>query len=488
MSPSDKFLPEIQILLMVLMDIRRCYYSSVCLFHNLFIRSADSFAVVTISSKKRPIQHLIGRKMAGRGEYYKNKYGGGGRGRGRGGRGGGGGGDVRGGRGRGGGRGESRSNAVNQGGSFQDFLNLLDNLDGKSYGGYHGIESTTQGWSHDNFVLRIGRAQSDPFAAPTRCQVKVSSAFCRLPPSLYSNKIRSVALSDYIHRAMYAHAKEMGVDASLDGQGWSGPKGGDIQLLPPCQHVLEQSAVVVNSDGTVVTQLTVNLPARGRTILGRAAKEIFGQTLTTLLHKSLNYASLNSTRVESHVNSIEDQVWLQSQLESHGIVAFVRDGAILPRASGVDDHPLKGGLPFESPESMRVSYQLPSTGVTISGMAFRKGISLICGGGFHGKSTLLEALQVGVYPKVPGDGREFVVTTPFAVKIRAEDGRCITAVDISPFISNLPFGKETTCFSTLDASGSTSQASNILEVSSFNHRRNRIFAVYDFSISTTVQN
>jgi predicted ABC-class ATPase len=245
---------------------------------------------------------------------------------------------------------------------------------------------------------------------------------------------------------------------------------------------LEQSAVVVNSDGTVVTQLTINLPARGRTILGRAAQEIFGQTLTALLQKALNYTSLNATRVESHVNSIEDQVWLQSQLESHGVVAFVKDGAILPRASGVDDRPLNGGLPFESPENMRVSYQLPSTGVTISGMAFRKGISLICGGGFHGKSTLLEALQVGVYPKVPGDGREFVVTVPSAVKIRAEDGRCVTAVDISPFISNLPFGKDTTCFSTLDASGSTSQASNILEVSAFNHRRNRIFAVYDFHI------
>ena len=339
----------------------------------------------------------------------------------------------------------------------------MDNLDGKSYGAYHDLE-TKEGWVHEDFILRIGRAQSDPFATPTRCQVEFKAESAHFPPSLYSNKVRALALSDYLHRALYAHAKEMGVGAALAGKGWSGPKGGDIQLLPPCQHVLEQSAVVVKN-GTIVAQLTINLPARGRTILGQAATEIFGQTLKMLLDKALKYASLDPTRIESHVNSVEDQMWLQNQLDAQGLVAFVRDGAILPRASGVDDCPLQGGLPFESPSSMRVGFQIPSTSAEITGMGIRKGISLICGGGFHGKSTLLEALQVGIYPKVPGDGREFCVTSPSAAKIRAEDGRCVTAVDISPFISNLPFGKDTTCFSTLDASGSTSQASNIIEVS-----------------------
>ena len=378
----------------------------------------------------------------GRGEYYRNKYGGGG--------------------GRGSGRSHDLPRSSGGGGSFSQFLNIVDNLDGKPYGAYHDLEST-EGWIHDDFVLRIGRAQSDPFSPPTRCQIEVRAESAQFPSSLYSNKIRALALSDYLHRALHAHAHAMGVGAALAGKGWSGPKGGDIQILEPCQHVMEQSAVLVKN-GVIVAQLTINLPARGRTILGKAAREIFGQSLISLMDKSLKFASLNPTRIESHVNNIEDQLWLQSQLDAHGLVAFVRDGAILPRASGIDDTPMVEGLPFDSPSSMRVSFRLPSTANTITGMGFKKGVSLICGGGFHGKSTLLEAIQVGAYLKVPGDGREFCVASPSAVKIRAEDGRCVNEVDISPFISNLPFGKDTTCFSTLDASGSTSQASNIIEV------------------------
>merc|ERR1719373_1059818 len=105
--------------------------------------------------------------------------------------------------------------------------------------------------------------------------------------------------------------------------------------------------------------------------------------------------------------------------------------------------------------------ELPHRGA-VMGMGLKKGVTLIVGGGFHGKSTLLEALQVGVYDHVPGDGREFVVCDKSAVKVRAEDGRPVTGLDISPFISNLPQGKDTTNFSSGDASGSTSQAANIM--------------------------
>ena len=397
----------------------------------------------------------------GRGEYYKNKYGGGGRGgRGRGG----------GGRGGGGGRDsgqQHRSRNNNAGGSFDELTSLLNQLDGKSYPAYHDIE-TDRGWTHEDFSILIGRAQSDPFAPPTRCRIVVPPSSAQFPPNLYSNKVRAMALGDYLHRALYAHCKEMGADATLRGKGgWSGPKGGDVQILESCQHVLEQTAVQVMPDGTVRAHVTISLPARGRTILGYAAQEIFGTTLAQLVQKALRYPSLNGARLAKHIDSIEDQLWLQQQLDERGLVAFVRNGAILPRASGVDDRPLHASkaVPFQSPASLEVAFALPNKAVEIKGMGFPKGITLICGGGFHGKSTLLEALQVGVYPKVPGDGREFCVTSPLAAKIRAEDGRSVTAVDISPFISNLPFGKDTSCFSTQDASGSTSQASNIVEVS-----------------------
>ena len=49
------------------------------------------------------------------------------------------------------------------------------------------------------------------------------------------------------------------------------------------------------------------------------------------------------------------------------------------------------------------------------------------------------------------------------MQVRAEDGRPVTGLDISPFINNLPRGRDTCQFSTEDASGSTSQAANIME-------------------------
>jgi predicted ABC-class ATPase len=390
----------------------------------------------------------------GRGEYYKNKYGGGGRG---------------GGRGGGNTEGDSAPRSANGGGSYADLQRVLQRIDGKSYGVYHDLDTPpNRGWvnSEAGYTLFVERAQSDPFASPTRCRVIIDASKAGFPPSLYSNKIRSMASADYLLRALYSSCKKLGADAALQGKGWSGPKGGDLQVLEPCQHVLEQSGVRLDAKGNVIAQMTINLPAQGRNILGQAAEEILGHTLPKLV-ESLYYKSLQAPKLQKHVESVEDQCWLQNQLESKNLVAFIFNGAILPRMSGVDDRPMDSNtaVPFESPKRFEISFSLPNAGTTVTGMGIPKGITLICGGGFHGKSTLLEALQVGVYPKIPGDGREFCLTSLKAFKIRAEDGRNVQAVDISTFINNLPFGKDTTCFNTPDGSGSTSQAANIVEVS-----------------------
>lgn len=389
----------------------------------------------------------------GRGEYYKNKYGGGGRGRGN---------DKHGGD-------FDAPKSASGGGSYADLLRCLQRINGKSYGAYHDLDTPpTRGWvnSDTGFELFVERAQSDPFAAPTRCRVVLSATQAGFPSSLYSNPVRRMGLSDYILRSFYNQCKRMGADGALGGGGWSGPKGGDIQILEPCQHILEQSAVNVDPMGNVIAQLTINLPARGRTILGEAANQIFSNVLPTMVERCLRFPALNANSLKSHIDSVEDQCWLQNQLDSRNLVSFVVNGAILPRKSGVDDRPMdrQGAVSFQSPKRLEVSFTLPNAAATISGMGIPKGISLICGGGFHGKSTLLEAIQVGIYPKIPGDGREFCVTSNSAYKIRAEDGRNVQSVDISTFINNLPFGKDTTNFTTPDASGSTSQASNIVEV------------------------
>lgn len=397
-----------------------------------------------------------GGRGRGRGEYYKNKYGGGGRGRGGGG-------------GRDSGDGAA-SHESNGGGSYTELIRCLARLDGKSYGAYHDLDTPpTRGWVNeaDGFTLFVERAQSDPFSPPTRCRVVVNAATAGIPAQLFGNRIRSMATADFLLRSLHAACKSFGADEALAGKGWGGPKGGDIQVMQPCQHVLEQTGVRIDKMGNVIAQVTINLPARGRTILGHAAEKILSQTLPAMIRQSLLFRSLPAAQVQEHVNSVEDQCWLQTQLKSKSLVAFVRNGAILPRLSGVDDRPMGAGtaVAFQSPQRLEVSFTLPNAGIEVTGMGIPTGITLICGGGFHGKSTLLQALEVGVYPKIPGDGREFCLTSRDAVKIRAEDGRNVQAVDISTFINNLPFGKDTSSFSTPDASGSTSQAANIAEVS-----------------------
>ena len=208
----------------------------------------------------------------------------------------------------------------------------------------------------------------------------------------------------------------------------------------------------------------VGLPARGRRVLGRQAAAMLCDDVPKIVNNTLKYASIDKKRLTAHLNAAEDADTLLAQLPELGLVAFVVDSSILPRRSGVDDRPLRGDhvIPFRSPDSLRVEVTLPHAG-RVTGMGFPMGVTLIVGGGYHGKSTLLSALERGVYNHIPGDGRELVVTDPTAVKIRAEDGRRVEGVDIRPFINNLPDDSNAAAFRTDNASGSTSQAANIIE-------------------------
>ena len=214
----------------------------------------------------------------------------------------------------------------------------------------------------------------------------------------------------------------------------------------------------------VEVRFTVGLPARGRQISGDRCSSILTGILPDLVQRSLLYRSLDPDHFRAHILSVEDQQFLRTSLRARGLVAFVANDSVLPRKSGADDLPMsfQDAIKFTSPKDLEVTFDLPNR-KTVKGMGLKHGISLIVGGGFHGKSTLLQALEVGCYNHVPGDGREFVVADPTCVKIRAEDGRSVRDMDISAFIGNLPFGRSTTAFSTADASGSTSQAANIIE-------------------------
>lgn len=325
-------------------------------------------------------------------------------------------------------------------------------LDQRGYKAYQEIEGR---YRFPDFLLMIDHVQGDPFAAPSRLRVQLSQTRAGFPQALFQSPSREVALRDYLNRQFDRVALAL---RSKRGSGNSGL----IAVARPGQQVLERSSVWIDSEQLEV-RFTVGLPARGRTILGRQAAALLCEDLPELVDRALRYSALNPKAIQQHLETVEDADWLRQQLTARGLVAFIPDGAILPRRSGVEDLPLlESVISFEAPPSLRVEFDRPNQG-KISGMGIPQGITLIVGGGYHGKSTLLRAIALGVYNHIPGDGREQVVTDSTAVKIRAEDGRSIVGVDISPFINHLPQGRSTTRFFSENASGSTSQAANIIE-------------------------
>ncbi len=335
----------------------------------------------------------------------------------------------------------------------EDLKTILMRIDGKGYKAYQDIEGS---FDYGSFLLHIDHVQGDPFAAPSRVRVCVPLKRTGFPTSLFDKRIKRIALQDLIAR-QFEEVKRR-VSRGHRGTG----KSGTLQIDFGGQEVLERSSVSLHEQ-EVEIRFTVGLPAEGRRILGREAIAIFFQEIPPLIEQTLSYSFYDPGLTRTHVEVVEDQEMIRMQLEEKGLVAFIGNDSILPRRSGIDDRPLiKNAVPFYSPKELEVEMELPHGG-KIKGMGIPKGVTLIVGGGFHGKTTLLNALERGVYPHLPGDGREYVVTHPSAVKIRAEDGRNVEKVNISPFINHLPQGKDTLRFSTENASGSTSQASNIME-------------------------
>jgi len=329
---------------------------------------------------------------------------------------------------------------------------LLFRLDGKGYGAYKELKGT---YRFPGFILQIDRVQADPFAPPSRVRVRVPAEVAGLPSSAYANAARRVGLENYLADRLQRLARRF---SEHRGSG----KSGLIVVHGPGQELLPRSAVLVEEDGTVEARFFVGLPAAGRRILAREAWELLGEILPRLVAGGLFYQNLDSRELFSFVETYEDAEHLRARLGELRLVAFVGEGAVLPRASGVDPRPARDAVPFEVPPELAVEVELPNRG-RVRGMGIPEGVTLIVGGGFHGKSTLLRALELGVYNHRPGDGRELVVSRYETVKIRAEDGRSVAGVDISPFINNLPFGKSTENFETPCASGSTSQAAAIME-------------------------
>jgi predicted ABC-class ATPase len=334
-----------------------------------------------------------------------------------------------------------------------DLRSDLLRIDGRPYGAYKDLGRRP--FRLGQLTLTLEHVQGDPFASPSRLRVDVASDVCRLPPATRSTADQRRAAADFLHRAL---RRALGGKRLATGSG----KSGRLEIAALGQEVLDRSAVTVAENGDVVLRLTVGLPAAGRRILGRTAADLLADAVPGTVTQTIANERLDDGALTRHVAAIEDQVALREQLAPRGLVAFLAEGAVLPRRSGADDRPMADAIPLEVPSSLRVELNAPHAG-SLTGIGIPEGITLIVGGGYHGKSTLLSALARSVYDHLPGDGRDRCATRSGAVSIRAEDGRSVRAVDLRPFISHLPLGRDTARFDTDDASGSTSQAAAIVE-------------------------
>lgn len=331
--------------------------------------------------------------------------------------------------------------------TLSDLFSRTKSLDGAGYGAYKKLKGA---YSEPELTVSIDRVQADPYASPSKVRLILPMDAAGIPSHLIDDVTGRVAVADFLarriqadpHRARNVHIGDIG------------------------QQVLERTHVLITPD-RVEARLLVGLPAKGRRILGRQAAHLLADDLPYIAEDCLRhdrFAPADAQALEEHVALLRDQEALRAQLKSRKLVAFVGNGAILPRAAGDSDRPLAANqaTAFESPESLSQTFELPS-GRTVTGMGIPEGLTVIVGGGYHGKSTLLRALERGIYPHVAGDGREWVISRADVASVRAEDGRPITGDDISPFITNLPTGADTRHFTTTNSSGSTSQAANVVE-------------------------
>lgn len=326
-------------------------------------------------------------------------------------------------------------------------------IDHRGYPGYKGLRGRYQFKDH---VLSIDHVQGDPFASPSHLSVLVDGHKAGFPKDYYQDDISRITLQDHLTRCFGKALAPFSFKAKGSG------KSGLLSVSHCGQQVLERTACEVSADGSVTVRFEAGFPANGRSVnAGELVKMLF-QFVPEAAQIALFYNRLNKNALKAAIELARDQQFIREHLSEQGLAAFLADGSVLPRESGISDRPMKGAVPFQSPAACKVTVTLPYHG-PVTGMGIKKGITLFVGGGYHGKSTILQALEMGVYNHISGDGREYVITDPSAWKLRAEDGRSISHTDISPFINHLPNKKDTVHFSTEDASGSTSQAANLME-------------------------
>ncbi|MCD6340584.1 MAG: ABC-ATPase domain-containing protein, partial [Desulfurococcales archaeon] len=334
--------------------------------------------------------------------------------------------------------------------SLSELKRLIRSIDGRGYGAYKRLKGLVV--NYEIAKLRFTKVQGDPHAPPSIAEVVIPPRTHKLPEDLLKPEYIT-PLTDFIARELYKVTRSV---RRKCGSGYSCYVG----VPRPGPWILRRSCAEVEARDLVL-RFYIGLPARGRRVLGSQAAALLLEDIPKVIRHIVGLRARVS-EIRDHIRNYVDQEYLRRWLYERGCIAFVGNGSILPRESSISEKPMKGAIPFKSPETLEVTIELPS-GKVVEGMALPEGLTVVTGGGYHGKTTLLEALQEGIYDHIAGDGREYVVSRKYTALVKAEDGRIVSHVDISSFISRLPSGEDTADYVSLDASGSTSMAASISE-------------------------
>lgn len=262
----------------------------------------------------------------------------------------------------------------------------LQSIHRKSYPAYKSLKGSYQ---FGHYILSIDHVQGDPFASPSHISVHISRKDAGFPDAYSKNNLTCITLADHLTRQFEQQINHYSFRAKGSG------KSGLISVSHCGQEILSRTACEITSKG-ITARFFIGFPANGRTINAPELEKILFDFLPACVENTFFYKNINQEELEQTIFLAEDQQAIREQLKEKKLVAFVADGAILPRESGISSRPMKHSVPFISPESLRITMNLPHKGKII-GMGIPQGITLIVGGGYHGKSTLLNALELGVY-------------------------------------------------------------------------------------------
>lgn len=344
---------------------------------------------------------------------------------------------------------------------MKELYQKLRTFTGKNYGLYKSLAGKV--WNFGDFDLEFVHVQGDPYAPASRLRFKAPIESLGIPAEWGNFPLKRLALADFLLRRLWKEIEIRSEDQAFP-----------VNIAEPGQEIRLRNTLYVGGPSenagkaTVEVMLSVELPGDKRQIDVPRAAELLTSTIPDLLLSLYLKSQSDRDLAQKSIESLEIREALLKAVSETGLVAFVPDGAILPRISGTSDLPKPQAIPFKSPACLSKTFEI--CGKKISGMGIPKGVTVIAGGAYHGKSTLLSALESATVPHVLGDGREWIVIDSSAVKIAAEPGRFVGGTRIAPFVRELPFGVSTERFSTRSASGSTSEAANVIEAIEFGAR------------------